>query len=59
MKVGGWRTDSVQALDIINERDLHEAAAALDRKHQSQISHTLPAEEKQPKSKQQQDATIQ
>ena len=61
MKVGGWKTDSVfKRYNIIDERDLHEASAALDRKRdQSQISHNLPSKEKQPESKQQQDATIQ
>jgi len=60
MKIGGWKTDCVfRRYNIIDERDLHEAAAALDRKQQSQISHNLPAEEKRPEIPPKQDATIQ
>jgi hypothetical protein len=61
MKVGGWKTDNVfKRYNIIDERDLHEAAAALDRnRDKSQLSHNLPAEEKHPKNQQPQDATIQ
>lgn len=60
MKIGGWKTDCVfRRYNIVDERDLHEAASALDRKHQSQISHNLPAEEKRPEIPPKQDATIQ
>jgi integrase len=61
MKIGGWKTDWVfRRYNIVDESDLHEAALALDQKQEkSQLGHNLPSKEKQPDSKQSQDATIQ
>ena len=58
MKIGGWKTDSVfRQYNILDERDLHEAAAALDRK--SQLSHNSVPAEKKPETPPTQDVTIQ
>jgi len=61
MKIGGWKTDSVfRRYNIVDEKDLHEAASALDRaREKTQKSHNLPSGEKQPEAEQPQDATIQ
>ena len=52
MKIGGWKTDSVfRRYNIIDEADLQEAADALDRKREkSQLRHSQPSEENQPKT---------
>jgi hypothetical protein len=52
MKIGGWKTDSVfRRYNIIDEADLQEAANALDRKREkSQLRHSQPSEESQPKT---------
>lgn len=61
MKIGGWKTDSVfRRYNIVDERDLLEAASALDRRgEKTQKSHNSPSQEKQPEAEHAQDATIQ
>jgi len=52
MRIGGWKTDSVfRRYNIVDEKDLEEAAAALDRKQEvSQLRHSGQPAENQQKS---------
>ncbi|HYY69724.1 MAG TPA: hypothetical protein VE734_08320 [Terriglobales bacterium] len=63
MEISGHKTASVfRRYDIVDETDLAEVAAALDRKRQAdvaQIRHNLTPADDQPEAHSQQDATIQ
>jgi hypothetical protein len=63
MEISGHKTNSVfKRYDIVDETDLAEVAAALDRKRQAdlaQIRHNLAPEQKQTENQQQQGGTIQ
>jgi integrase len=66
MKIGGWKTDSVfRRYNIVDERDLEEAAQALDRKKEAaqkvtlQLRDSRPSEENDQKSDPPQDTVLQ
>jgi integrase len=67
MRIGGWKTDSVfRRYNIVDERDLEEAAQALDRKKDAsqkkevaQLRHNTPSEENQQKPDPPQDTVLQ
>src|SRR5262249_35957507 len=49
MEISGHKTAAVfRRYDIVDEQDLVAVAAALDRKHQTQLSHNSLVSEKQP-----------